>query len=132
MGMVRLILTRVLFRFLILALLVFPSIGCRNPEAQHPAGSSAQKWPTSPLVAVASYDNPGMSEEGKRAEETIYRVLKENGIRCVSAGSGGMTLNVQATDFERGRKIIADTIRKWDLKADVLGNYGFRQGSIAK
>ena len=65
-----------------------------------------------------------MSEDGKRANETIHRVLKENGIDSVAAGSGGATLNVQATDFVRARKIIADTIKEWNLKAAVVDGFG--------
>lgn len=75
-------------------------------------------WPEA-LECVATYQNPSLSTDGARAADALGAALDEAGIRWISAGSRGFSLNVDVKDAERARALIGAVIAAQGVEAWV-------------
>ncbi|MEZ5977865.1 MAG: hypothetical protein R3F34_06580 [Planctomycetota bacterium] len=71
-------------------------------------------------TVVATYVNPSLSEEGRRADEQLHAALEAAGIRSISAGSAGFSLNVAPEDAGRALAIVRRTIAEQHLEASAV------------
>lgn len=76
---------------------------------------------TDAYVCVATFSNPSVFPDGKRAWDRIHAILDEAGIEHVAAGSRGFSLNVNSEDADRARELIRKLIEREKIQAFIHG-----------